>query len=258
MLKLISHALPDRIRGAIKRGGHLLPPGMRGAVRDWWSRPPRVSLGGLRRLEPVSRVFGLDRGLPIDRYYIEGFLHDHAGDVRGRTLEIVDAEYTRRFGGSRVTRSDVLHAVPGNPEATLVGDLVTGEGIPCSAFDCLIVTQTLQFLRDPAAGVLHAWSALKPGGVLLATFPGISQISRYDADRWGDYWRFTEQSAALLFGDRFGPENITVRTYGNVLTACAFLQGLAACELTRAELDHHDRDYPVLVTVRAVKNEVAR
>jgi hypothetical protein len=32
---------------------------------------------------------------------------------------------------------------------------------------------------------------LKPGGVLLATVSGISQISRYDMYRWGDYWRFT-------------------------------------------------------------------
>jgi SAM-dependent methyltransferase len=203
-------------------------------------------------------VFGFDRGLPIDRYYIEGFLQAHAADIHGRTLEILDASYTRRFGSDRVTRSDVLHAGPGNPEATLVGDLVTGEGIPSSAFDCLILTQTLQFLPDPAAGLLHAWSALKPGGVLLATFPGISQISRYEAERWGDYWRFTEQSAKLLFAARFGPDNITVRTHGNVLTACAFLHGLATSELTKAELDYHDEEYPLLISVRAVKSEVAR
>ena len=44
-----------------------------------------VAYGELRRLTPISPVFGLDRGLPIiDRYFIEGFLHGHAADIRGR------------------------------------------------------------------------------------------------------------------------------------------------------------------------------
>ena len=80
--------------------------------------------GGLRRLEPVSREFGYDRGLPIDRYYIERFLETHRLDVTGRTLEIGDDEYTRRYGGGRATRRDVLHVHARNPAATIVGDLI--------------------------------------------------------------------------------------------------------------------------------------
>lgn len=33
-----------------------------------------VDLGDLRRPRPISADFGADRGTPIDRYYIHGFL----------------------------------------------------------------------------------------------------------------------------------------------------------------------------------------
>jgi hypothetical protein len=208
---------------------------------------------GVKRTEPVSRVFGFDRGVPVDRYYIEAFLELHKSDIAGRVLEVAEATYTRRYGGNRVVYSDVLHAVPGNAEATIIGDLASGKGIPCSSFDCLVLTQTLPFIFDLTGAIRHAWDALKPRGVLLATMAGISQVSRYDADRWGDYWRLTEQSARRLFEDQFGQGSVTVRAYGNVLVACAFLQGLAVHELKRSELDYFDPDYPVVITVRAVR-----
>ena len=234
-----------------------------GEVRRWlqaqqrrltrWPLVGWVRFGSLRRLQPVSRVFGFDRGQPIDRYYIEAFLQRHSADIRGRVLEIGDPGYTRKFGGDRVTRSDVLHTVPGNPQATLVGDLATGQGIPEKAFDCMILTQTFLVIYDVQAAIANAHAALKPGGVLLATVPGISQISRYDMDRWGDYWRLTDASVHRLFGDVFGAENVTIITHGNVLVACAFLHGLAAHELKQEELYYHDPDYQVLITVRAVR-----
>ena len=218
-----------------------------------WPLVGWMRFGSLRRLQPVSRVFGFDRGQPIDRYYIEAFLQRHSTDIRGRVLEIGAPGYTRKFGGGRVTRSDVLHTVPGNPQATLVGDLATGQGVPEKAFDCMILTQTFLVIYDVQAAIANAYAALKPGGVLLATVPGISQISRYDMDRWGDYWRFTDASVQRLFGDIFGAENVTITTYGNVLVACAFLHGLAAHELKQEELDYHDPDYQVLIAVRAVR-----
>lgn len=172
---------------------------------NWWRRrdPRRIRWGNLRRLTPISRVFGSDRGQCIDRYYIDAFLKQHGADIRGHVLEIGDPGYTRKFGGDRVESSHVLHWVPGNPQATLVGDLATGEGIPREAFDCMILTQTFLFIDDVRAGAANVYAALRPGGVVLATFPGISQISRYDMDRWGDYWRFTTLSAQRLFEEVF-------------------------------------------------------
>lgn len=207
----------------------------------------------LRTLQPVSGLFGTDRGTPIDRYYIENFLQRNSGLIRGRVMEVGDPTYTRKFGGERVTQSDVLHAVAGNRKATLVGDLATGEGIPTNAFDCIVLTQVLPFLLDVPGAIRTCHAALKPGGTVLATVPGISQISRYDMDRWGDFWRFTSLSASKLFEAAFTGGAIDVQSFGNVLIATAFLQGMALHEVTPAELDHRDADYEVIITIRATK-----
>ena len=223
-------------------------------IRHWRRRRPteRESLG-LTRLEPVSRIFGFDRGKPIDRWYIERFLAAHAADVRGRVLEVAETTYTQWYGGGDVTQSDVLYAAPGHPDATVVGNLATGEGLPRDAFDCFVMTQTLQVIYDVAAAVRGTWNVLAPDGVLLATVPGISQISREDRRDWGDWWRFTSDSVRRLFAEAYGPENIAVQAHGNVLSAASFLYGFAAEELTEAELAHNDPDFELLMTVRAVK-----
>jgi SAM-dependent methyltransferase len=211
-----------------------------------------IDFGSLRRVTPISRQFGYDRGLPIDRYYIENFLAKNAADVKGRVLEIGDNSYTRQFGGNSVTQSDVLHIVEGNPQATIVGDLTNAEHIPSDIFDCFILTQTLQCIYDTRAALKTIYRILKPGGVVLATFSGISLTP---PDQWGDYWcwNFTTQSGRRLFAEFFPEANIQVESYGNVLAAIAFLQGLATEELQKAELDHRDRPYELLITVRAVK-----
>lgn len=211
-----------------------------------------VNFGNLRRLTPISRQFGYDRGLPIDRYYIENFLNSQSLDVRGRVLEIGDPTYTRRFGGDRVTKSDVLHVVEGNPAATIIGDLTNSDLIPSGSFDCLILTQTLQLIYNIQDAVTTIDRILKPGGIALITVPGISQIA---IDEWKDYWcwSFTEISARRLFTEIFPAENVTIEYYGNILSTTAFLQGLATQELTTAELDDRDPCYQMLITIRVVK-----
>ncbi len=217
-----------------------------------------VRFGSLRRVTPISGGFGYDRGLPIDRYYIERFLLHYAADIRGRVLEIADNSYTYRFGGDRVTQSDVLHAAEGNPQATIVGDLTRADHIPSDTFDCIILTQTLLVIYDVRAAIQTIHRILKPGGILLTTFPGVShKITRYDMDRWGDFWRFTTLSARRLFEEVFPAGNVQIEAYGNVLAAIAFLHGLAVEELSKKELDYFDRDYEVSIAVRAVKPEIA-
>jgi SAM-dependent methyltransferase len=216
-----------------------------------------VRFGSLRRLTPIGGVFGLMRGqsldLCLDRYYIEHFLARYASDVQGRVLEIAENTYTRRFGGARVLQSDVLHAAPGNPEATIVADLTCADHLPAEAFDCIILTQTLQYIYNVRAALRTVYRILQPGGVLLATCPGISQTSRYDANNWGEYWRFTTFSMRQLLTEVFPAERVTVQAHGNVLVAMAFLYGLLVTELRQEELDYHDPDYEVLITVRAIK-----
>lgn len=216
-------------------------------------RPGRVRLGSLRRVTPLSREFGYDRGNPIDRYYIEEFFSDHKMDIKGHVLEIADDNYTRQFGVDRVTKSEVLHVSPGDPSATIVGDLTCADHIPSDTFDCVILTQTLQVIYDVSAALKTLYRILKPGGVLIATFPGISPISRYDMERWGYYWGFTSLSALRLFGVLFPQDHLEIKAYGNVLTAAAFLYGMAAQELRQEEMDYFDPDYEVIIAVRAVK-----
>jgi len=212
-----------------------------------------VDFGDLRRTEPVSRVFGFDRGTPIDRYYIERFLEANAGRIHGRVLEVGDRTYTERFGGKAVSRSDVLHVTGDSPEVTIVADLTRAPEIADESFDCVVLTQTLQFTYDMEAVVSELHRILKPGGCVLCTVPGISQISRYDMDRWGDYWRLTSLSARTLFETAFRTEDVHVEAHGNVLAATGFLHGLAVSELARDELEAHDDDYQLIVAVRAVK-----
>jgi GT2 family glycosyltransferase len=215
--------------------------------------PGHVSMGSLRRVQPISRDFGFDRGTPVDRYYVERFLAVHASDVRGRVLEIGDSSYTNRFGADRVQVSDVLNVHPVGGSTTIVSDLAAGTDIPDDAFDCMIITQTLHLLWDVAAGVRTMLRALKPGGVLLLTVPGT--ISQLDAGEWRStwYWGFGPLAVRRLFGETFGESRVEMTVHGNVLASTAFLQGLAAEELEPAELDEHDPRYPLLITVRAVK-----
>jgi hypothetical protein len=203
--------------------------------------------------EPVSRQFGSERGRPIDRWYIERFLKANAADVRGRVLEVAEPTYTQWYGEGAVTSSDVLYAAEGNPEATLVGDLVSGSGLAEQNWDCFICTQTLQFIADTTAAVAGTRRLLAPGGVLLATVPGISQISTVDDEAWGDWWRFNERGTRLLFEAEYGAENVTVERHGNVQAAAAFLYGMAAEDLETAELEREDPDYHMVICVRAVR-----
>jgi glycosyltransferase involved in cell wall biosynthesis len=213
----------------------------------------RVRFGNLRRLTPFSREFGYDRGLPIDRYYIERFLAKNASDIRGQVLEVADNAYTLRFGGNRVSKSDVLHVTQGNSQATIVNDLTRADDIPSDSFDCVILTQTLQFIYDVRAALRTIKRILKPGGVVLATLPGISPVSRYDMERWGLFWAFTTQSARRLFEEVFPQHHVQITAYGNVLTAASFLYGMATEELRQEELEHFDPDYELTITVRAVR-----
>jgi SAM-dependent methyltransferase len=212
----------------------------------------------LRRLEPISSTFGFDRGQPIDRYYIENFLASQAADIRGRVLEIRRNDYTSKYGGEGVNVSDVLDIAEDNRRATIHADLTRADHIPSDAFDCIILTQTLHFIYDLRSAVQTLYRILKPGGVLLATFPGISKTSCRECTQHGEYyrWMFTQLSAQQLFEETFPAVNLRIEAHGNVLAAVSFLHGLAVEELHQEELDHYDPDYEVLITLRAVKPEV--
>jgi SAM-dependent methyltransferase len=217
------------------------------ARRRMFPRLWRLSL-----MVPASRLYGFDRGKPVDRHYIEDFLRRHDDEICGRVLEVGDDRYTREFG-SGITRSDVVDVDPANPQATYVGDLAEIRTLPADSFDCIVCTQVLMLVYDVHAALATLHRALAPGGVLLVTVAGITRVCRPEVDRGGDYWRFTSASLRRLLEQSFEPAEVAVASYGNVRSAAAGLYGLVVRDLRSAELELHDPDYEVIVAARARK-----
>jgi hypothetical protein len=208
----------------------------------------------LRTTKPISKVFGLDRGTPIDRYYIDLFLHNNKSYIRGNVLEIENNFYTKKYAVDlSQVQSEILHYTSDNPKATIIGDLTDKTTLPQGNIDCFICTQTFNFIYDFKEAIQGAHSLLKKDGVLLATLAGVCQISQYDMERWGDFWRFTSKSAQRAFEEVFGAGNVEVAFFGNVLSSVSLLHGISAEELTKEELDYSDPNYQIIITVIAKK-----
>ena len=214
-----------------------------GSVRPSWP---------MNRLSPVSDSWGLDRGTPVDRVYVERFLNARRFDIHGRVLEVKDRGYTSRFGHD-VTDSQVLDVDAKNALATVVADLTD---IPdqVSGFDCFILTQTLHIVYDIHAALRGAARILAPGGVLLCTLPAVSRVNDEDGGlESGDYWRLTQAAVRRLFDDDALWSELSVQTVGNVSVCAAFLYGLAAQDLDSATFDFDDPWFPLIHCVRAVR-----
>lgn len=224
---------------------------IRRIVGSLFRRP--IDFSDQLRTEPISRKFGFDRGCPIDRYYIDSFLKQNQNLITGSVLEIAESTYSKQFGHDIVSY-EVLHYDDSNKKATIVGDLTKPETLPKERIDCFICTQTLNFIFDVPKAIEGSYKVLKQGGTLLCTVSGISQISRYDMDRWGDYWRFTDLSIRKLMESVFGEGNVEIVTFGNALAATAFLQGLAIDDLPDTSLlDKKDLDYQITIGIKATK-----
>src|SRR5690606_934116 len=128
MIKSIKQKIPKKIRLSVFR---------------FFQNPQvgKVQNNNLFSVKPISESFGEDRGIPIDRYYIEKFLNENSADIKGRVLEIGEDVYTIKYGGEKVIKSEILHASGDNPKATYVGDLTNIPQIPSETYDCIILTQ---------------------------------------------------------------------------------------------------------------------
>jgi SAM-dependent methyltransferase len=235
----LASLLPERLKlPARKASGILTAP---------WARA-RIALG--RR--PLSEKWGTDRGLPIHRYYLRQFLYEFRGDVKGHCLEFQEGDYCKRFGGSAVSKLDILHIDSSNPSATIVADLTQPNGIPDNQFDCIVCTHVLHVVFDLRKAVAELHRILKPGGVLLIAVPAVSMCD----PEYHELWRFTPEGLHLLLAHVFYGE-VTVHGYGNSLAAAAELRGLVADELLPGELAFSDPRFAVEVCARAVKSSAA-
>ena len=203
-----------------------------------------------RSLQPLSKIYGYDRGKPIDRYYIEIFLRENKDWVKGVCLEITDTQYIKKYGGDRVTKADALDIDRANHNATIYGDLRKLDGVPSNKYDCLIITQTLVMIDDYEAAIKECKRILKPGGTMLVTLPCLSPVWNIK----NHHWRFTGASAKYVFGKYFAPENLEIKTFGNALSGQAFWVGMSQQDLSKEEIEYNDPYFPVIVSIKATKS----
>jgi SAM-dependent methyltransferase len=154
--------------------------------------------------------------------------------------------YSEKFGGSRIKDVEVLSVSAGR-EVTRLLDLQRPQDAPSERYDCVLCTQTLQFIFDVESAVKSLSRMLKPEGSLLVTVPGIAQISPHDVATTGEYWRFTHNSVSRLFENHFADGSVSIVTYGNVMSAVALLHGISADELSSQQLSDLDPNYPVII-----------
>ncbi len=214
-------------------------------------RNPYIKLISDMPYRPVSKRFGQERGTAIDRFYIESFLAAQKKDIKGTVMEIAEKRYITMFP-ENISEAVVLH-VNGWGEEVVKGNLATGEGIEENRIDCMICTQTIQFIYDIHSMVKNIYKLLKTGGTVMLTASAISPISLYDYRNWGEYWRFTEQSMKKLLAEVFDESQIEVYSYGNMKAAVAFMFGVCQEEMDLADLEYYDEQFPMIVAAIARK-----
>jgi hypothetical protein len=198
--------------------------------------------GNLRTTKPFSTDWGLDRGMPIDRYYARHFFERHREYITGDVLEVQHPLYTEQFGRN-ISRADSVDIDP-RFKPTFVCDLARAEVIPPDSYDCFLLPFTLAHLRDLEGALRTALRVVRPGGSILAVAPALTPL----VIEYPDYWRFSRDGLRILLERVWSGCEITVEAYGNCLAVVAEMLGLAAEELSPPELDVHDSRYPLLLT----------
>ena len=200
--------------------------------------------GNLRRTRPFSDHYGFDRGTPIDRYYVLRFMEKYRRHITGDVLEIQSAAYTK-YCGHDVRRSESIDVDPQHG-TTYVCDLAHSENVlATNSYDCFLLPNTLNHLKDVTGSLRHALRVIKPGGVILATAPTLTPLT----PDFSEYQRFTTRGLRELVKSACSDCEINIESHGNVLAATAALMGIVCEELTTPELDANDPRYPVLITL---------
>ena len=241
------------------RRRRVLPPAAGSPERRITSAPrddgrvveaPFLPAADFFRATPVHRAWGYQQGTPLDRPFIEHFVRTHAGDLHGRILEVKSAEYSASFAqpGAQV---DILDIDPGNTGATVIDDLQTAATIADATYDCVVLTQVLQFIPDLGRALATVARILRPGGVLLATVPGVTQTGPPTDGAF--LWSFSAEGMRHLLSADFEPRSVLIGSHGNAGLAASFLMGLTTAEVPPSLYAPQDPEYPVVVTARAVK-----
>ncbi len=205
----------------------------------------------------ISNDFGFSRGSPIDRYYINNFFLKNSNYINNNVLEFGDNYYFKKFCKHENSTCDIFTSILDKRNDNIKRihcDLTKIEPKYFGKYDCVICTNVLNFIFDTKAAISGISNMLKPGGICIVTLAGFStHISRYDYDRWGDYWRFSDLSAIKLFENYF--DIIFIKNYGNVYSAIAQMNGFCVEELELEKVNEIENDY-VMITGIVLKKKI--
>jgi SAM-dependent methyltransferase len=208
--------------------------------------PGRIDFGELRQSQPIRREVAHSDGQALDQYYIEQFLRREVRILKGNVLEIANDYSASEIAGSRMATVTSLSFTEDTP---LLRELAA---LQDNTYDTVVMPHVLQFTYDLHAVITHAHRILVPGGVYLATMPGTCYVTKRANERTS-YWGFTNLSVRTLLQSTFPAQSLKIESFGNVFVAIAHMQHAAARELTHEELNHRDKHYPFVLTLRAGK-----
>ncbi|MFS4461102.1 methyltransferase domain-containing protein [Bdellovibrio sp. HCB2-146] len=166
--------------------------------------------------------------------------------LRGNVLEVAENTYTKKFAPNS---NSLILAPYEDKNVDVVCDL-TATVSPAyhQIADCFICVQTLNFIYEYKEALKNIKKLMKPNGTILITVASVCQISEFDAQRWGDYFRFTPQSFTKLLNESFPQSKISIESFGNIRAATGLLHGLVVEDINTNDLLYKDPIYPVVLT----------
>ncbi|MBP3802725.1 MAG: hypothetical protein J6I76_02330 [Oribacterium sp.] len=198
----------------------------------------------LLSVEPVSRLYGYERGTPVDRLYIERFLKKQSSRIKKAEyiLEVGEDTYSKKYFPN--SKHDILDYSKGM-------DLTKEETLTQNMYDVFVCTQVFHQIYDVKSAIKGAYYLLKHGGIMLATVCGnISKLARNE--EYEHYWGFTRLSIGLLIKEVFG-DDVEIESYGNIAIANAFIQGIPVEEIKLNLFDIKDEDFTICISIAATK-----
>lgn len=189
-------------------------------------------------VHPLDRQYGMGRGVPIARYYINRYFERIAPRIHGTVLEFGAPTYSASLNCTSETIS-----IDESDRPTLLMDICDPAvaQLKGGSYDFIICTSVLHLVPDPRHAVDNMHDLLKPGGTLLLAEKAVSIV-----DPWLgaiDKWRFTPVGLRELLA-HFA--DVDLEAFGNLYTMCAYLSGMAVGEVPAEKLNYHDPSYPII------------
>ena len=202
--------------------------------------------GDFKRFTPFCPDFGLTRGTPIDRVYLDKFIAKIASTVTGSALEIGGLSDNKTLYGFHACTEYHGLDLKEAPGVSYVGDAHDTALFDAGSFESILLFNVLEHCYAPQKVIDNIFCWLKPGGKCFLMVPNAQRVHDYPAD----YWRPLPDGIKYLFREY---KEMQLYVYGNPVTLMASMMGVAAEELASNEIDPHHPEYPVVTCVVATK-----